>query len=33
MAIDFNKQLVFDPKIEIVGNEVPLAAMEKTGAV
>jgi hypothetical protein len=31
--IDFNKQLVFDPKIEIVGNEVPLAAMEKTGAV
>ena len=33
MAIDFNKQLVFDPKIEIVGEEVPLAAMEKTGAV
>lgn len=33
MAIDFNKNLVFDPKIEIVGNEVPLAAMEKTGAV
>jgi len=33
MAIDFNKQLVFDPKIEIVGNEVPLAAMEKTGSV
>ncbi len=31
--IDFNKQLVFDPKIEIVGEEVPLAAMEKTGAV
>ena len=33
MAIDFNKQLVFDPKIEIVGEEVPLAEMEKTGAV
>jgi hypothetical protein len=33
MAIDFNKQLVFDPKIDIVGNEVPLAAMEKTGTV
>jgi hypothetical protein len=33
MAIDFNKQLVFDPKIDIVGNEVPLSAMEKTGAV
>jgi hypothetical protein len=33
MAIDFNKQLVFDPKIEIVGEEVPLAAMEKTGNV
>ena len=33
MAIDFNKQLVFDPKIEIVGEEIPLAAMEKTGAV
>ena len=33
MAIDFNKQLVFDPKIEIVGEEVPLAEMEKTGQV
>lgn len=33
MAIDFNKQLVFDPKIEIVGKEVPLAAMEKTSNV
>ena len=33
MAIDFNKQLVFDPKIEIVGEEVPLAAMEKTGNI
>lgn len=33
MAIDFNKQLVFDPKIEIVGKEVPLAAMQKTGDV
>jgi len=33
MAIDFNKQLVFDPKIDIVGEEVPLAEMEKTGAV
>lgn len=33
MSIDFNKALVFDPKIEIVGEEVPLAAMEKTGAV
>ena len=33
MAIDFNKQLVFDPKIDIVGEEVPLAEMEKTGQV
>lgn len=33
MAIDFNKQLVFDPKIEIVGEEIPLAEMEKTGQV
>ena len=33
MAIDFNKQLVFDPKIEIVGKEVPLAALEKTGNI
>jgi hypothetical protein len=33
MAIDFNKQLVFDPKIDIVGEEVPLAEMEKTGNV
>lgn len=31
--INFDKTLVFDPKIEIVGEEVPLAAMEKTGAV
>lgn len=29
--MDFNKQLFFDPKINIVGNEVPLAAMEQTG--
>jgi hypothetical protein len=33
MAIDFNKNLVFDPKIEIVGKEVPLAALEKTGNI
>jgi len=33
MSIDFSKNLVFDPRIEIVGNEVPLAAMEKTGSV
>jgi hypothetical protein len=33
MAIDFNKQLVFDPKIDIVGEEVPLAALEKTGNI
>lgn len=30
---EFNKQLFFDPKIDIVGKEVPLAALEKTGNV
>ena len=31
MPIDFNRQMIFDPKINIIGNEVPLAEMEKTG--
>jgi hypothetical protein len=31
MPIDFNRQMIFDPKIDIIGNEVPLAEMEKTG--
>lgn len=30
---EFNKQLFFDPKIDIIGKEVPLAALEKTGNV
>ena len=33
MAINFDRQLFFDPQIDIIGKEVPLAAMEKTGAV
>jgi hypothetical protein len=31
MPIDFNRQMIFDPKINIIGDEVPLAEMEKTG--
>jgi hypothetical protein len=31
--MDFNRQLVFDPKIDIIGKEVPIAAMEKTGDI
>lgn len=30
---EFNKQLFFDPKIDIIGKEIPLAALEKTGNV
>ena len=33
MPIDFNRQMIFDPKIDIIGKEVPLAEMEKTGNV
>lgn len=33
MPIDFNRQLIFDPKIDIIGKEVPLAEIEKTGNV
>jgi hypothetical protein len=31
--MDFNRQLMFDPKIDIIGKEVPIAAMEKTGDI
>lgn len=31
MAINFNDRLVFDPKIDIIGQEVPLAAIAQTG--
>jgi hypothetical protein len=33
MPIDFNQQAFFDPKIDIIGKEVPLAEIEKTGNV
>jgi hypothetical protein len=33
MAIDFKQQTFFDPKIDIIGKEVPLAEIEKTGNV
>jgi len=33
MAIDFNRQMVFDPKINIIGKEVPLAELKETGNV
>lgn len=33
MPIDFNRQMIFDPKIDIIGKEVPLAEIEKTGNV
>jgi hypothetical protein len=33
MPIDFNQQTFFDPKIDIIGKEVPLAEIEKTGNV
>ena len=33
MPIDFNQQSFFDPKIDIIGKEVPLAEIEKTGNV
>ena len=31
--MDFNTQLYHSPKIDIIGKEVPLAAMEKTGDI
>lgn len=33
MAIDFNRQMIFDPKINIIGKEVPLAELKETGNV
>ena len=33
MPIDFNQQAFFDPKIDIIGKEVPVAEIEKTGNV
>jgi hypothetical protein len=33
MPIDFNQPAFFDPKIDIIGKEVPLAEIEKTGNV
>lgn len=33
MPIDFNQPAFFDPRIDIIGKEVPLAEIEKTGNV
>ena len=33
MPIDFNQQTFFDPKIDIIGREVPVAELEKTGEI
>ena len=33
MPIDFNQQAFFDPKIDIIGKEIPVADIEKTGNI
>jgi hypothetical protein len=33
MPIDFNRQMIFDPKINIIGKEVPLAELKETGNI
>ena len=33
MPINFNQQTFFDPKIDIIGKEIPVADIEKTANV